>query len=377
MKYLINGIIILFPLQYFALGIGTTKFDIFNIVFFLLFPIATFWNKLNRNRLLVVGCFLMFSLILTLNSSIQYPIYRFYSSFFWLLLTVFTFVNSYDFYTPKLFNLINSIGLIILLGIFFQKFMYPDLRPKLFFSEPSVAGLIMYSYSFLSFYLVFIKDNLKLNLLKGIAFFVAGILTESSHIITFTLMMTFVLLSNFKFRHFLILFILGFFTLVYLPESLVDKFSFQENVENYSFSQLSWLQGYNQAIASVKLNYFLGQGFGSTGYLRFYSDYEKVLEKSDLADLNRFDGYSLFFRWVIELGFVVTVLIVLYFVRILIKGLQKENISKYDRFVLFIFGFSIFLGSLLKEPNYGFSTFLLSFYLMGMFINTKMSVNTA
>lgn len=232
----------------------------------------------------------------------------------------------------------------------------------------------MYSYSLLNFYLVFIKDNLKLNLIKGIAFFVAGILTESSHIVTFILMITFILLSKFKFRHFLMLFILiilGFFTLKYLPESLVFKFSLQDNVENYSLSQLSWLQGYNQAIASVKINYLFGQGYGSTGYLSFFSDYEKVLEKSDLADLNRYDGYSLFFRWVIELGFVVTVIIVLYFVFNLIKGLRKENICKYDRFVLFIFGFSIFLGSLIKEPNYGFSTFLLSFYLMGMFINTN------
>lgn len=120
MKYFINVIIILYPLQYFALGIGTTKFDLFNILFFLFFPIATLRNKLNRFRLLVIGCFLVFSLILTLNSSIQYPIYRFYSSFFWLFLTIFTFVNSYDFYYPKLFNLINRIGLIILIGIFFK-----------------------------------------------------------------------------------------------------------------------------------------------------------------------------------------------------------------------------------------------------------------
>ncbi len=371
MKYFINRLIVLFPLQYFALEIGTTRFDLFNILFLFFFPFAAFKVRFKKKNLLLFGCYLLLCIVLLLNSSIQYPMYRFLSSFLWLTLTLFVFLNSYDFYYPKLFSLINALGLLLLFGILFHKLFFLDARPKLFFSEPSVAGLILYCYSFVFFYLVFINKEVKINFIKGVAFFGGGLLTESAHIITFLVLISFVILSNFKFRHFIMFLVLGFFAFSVIPESLLNKFSFSENIDEYSLSQLSWLQGYNQAISSVQLNPFIGQGFGSTGYINFYSDYEKVLQKSDLSDLNRYDGYSLFFRWVIELGFLVTILIFLYFLVKLIKGLRQHNVCESDRFVIFLFGFSVFLGSLLKEPNYGFSTFLLSFYLMGMYKNKR------
>ena len=354
-------------MQYFALEIGTTKFDLFNILFLLFFPFAAFNFRFKKNNLLVFGCYLFLCGVLLFNSSAQYPVYRFLSSFLWLTLALFVFLNSYEFYYPKLFSLINTLGLILLFGIILQKLFFLDARPKLLFSEPSVAGMIMYCYSFTYFFLFFNKKDVKINFIKGFAFFCGGLVTESAHIITFILLISILLLNNFKFRHFSMILVLGYLVFFVIPEPLLDKFSLSENIDEYSISQLSWLQGYNQAISSVKLNPFIGQGFGSTGYINFYSDYEKVLQKSDLADLNRYDGYSLFFRWVIELGLLVTILISFYFIMKLIKGFRQYDVGESDRFVIFIFGFFIFLGSLLKEPNYGFSTFLLSFYLMGMY----------
>lgn len=354
-------------MQYFALEIGTTKFDLFNIFFLFFFPFAAFNFRFKKNNLLVFGCYLFLCGVLLLNSSSQYPLYRLLSSFLWLTLALFVFLNSYEFYYPKLFSLINTLGSILLFGIILQKLFFLDARPKLLFSEPSVAGMIMYCYSFIYFFLFFNKKDVKINLLKCFAFFIGGLVTESSHIITFILLISILLLINFKFRHFIMIAVLGFFTFSIIPEQLLNKFSLSENIDEYSFSQLSWLQGYSQAISGVKLNPFIGQGFGSTGYINFYSDYERVLQKSDLADLNRYDGYSLFFRWVIELGLLVTILISFYFIVKLIKGFRQNDVCESDRFVIFLFGFFIFLGSLLKEPNYGFSTFLLSFYLMGMY----------
>lgn len=377
MKYFINSLIVLFPIQYFALEIGTTKFDLFNILFLFLFPFAAFNFRFKKHNLLVFGCYLFLCGLLLFNSSVQYPVYRFLSSFLWLTLALFVFLNSYGFYYPKLFNLINTLGLILLFGIMLQKLFFLDARPKLFFSEPSVAGLIMYGYSFVFFYLVFINKFIKINLVKALFFLCGGLLTESAHLITFLLLIVLVFSSKFKFKYFVMLVFLGFLTFNFIPESLLNKFNLGENIDDYSLSQLSWLQGYNQAISSVKLNPFIGQGFGSTGYISFFSEYESVLQKSDLVDLNRYDGYSLFFRWVIELGFIITIVIVLYFIMKLIKGLRQPNTGESDRFVLFLFGFFIFFGSLLKEPNYGFSTFLLSFYLMGMYSYPKRSVNSA
>jgi hypothetical protein len=377
MKYFINFLIILFPLQYFAIEIGTTKFDLFNILFLIFFPFAAFKLKLNRKKLLIFGSYIIFCFILLICSRVQYPIYRFCSSFLWLTLTLFTLLNSYNFYHPKLLSTINNLGLVLLLGIFFQKLMYLEERPKLFFSEPSVAGLIMYGYAFVFCYLIFINKEIKLNFVRAVAFFSAGLLTESAHIITFSILILFVIFSKFKLRHVSILFVLGFFAYYFIPESLLNKFNLGENIEAYSLSQLSWLQGYNQAISSVKLNYFIGQGLGSTGYISFFSDYEQVLEKSDLTDLNRYDAYSLFFRWVIEFGLLITILITRYFILKFIKGMRQPNFDERDRFVIFLFGFFIFFGSLVKEPNYGFSTFLLCFYLMGMFIDfNSAEINT-
>ena len=377
MRYFINSLIVLFPMQYFALEIGTTKFDLFNILFLFFFPFAAFNFRFKKNNLLVFGCYIFLCGVLLLNSSAQYPVYRFLSSFLWLTLALFVFLNSYEFYYPKLFSLINTLGLILLFGIMLQKLFFLDARPKLFFSEPSLAGLIMYGYSFVFFYLVFVNKFVKINLIKGVVFLCGGLLTESAHLITFLILIVLVFSIKFKFRYFIMLVFLGIFTFNFIPESLLNKFNLGENIDDYSLSQLSWLQGYNQAISSVKLNPFIGQGFGSTGYNSFFSEYEEVLQKSDLADLNRYDGYSLFFRWVIELGFLVTIVIVLYFILKLINGLRHNKEGESDRFVIFLFGFFIFFGSLVKEPNYGFSTFLLSFYLMGMFINTKGAVNNA
>src|SRR5690606_6807636 len=107
----------------------------------------------------------------------------------------------------------------------------------------------------------------------------------------------------------------------------------------------------------LKHSPIVGFGLGATGCFNYDSEYTFYLEKLGSSDLNLLDAYSLLFRWTIEIGMGI-LLVIIYFLHRKVKLLMNDkDLSEISLNIksLFVFGFSIFIGSLIKEPNYGVS----------------------
>ncbi len=393
-NYAIYLSIIIFPIQVLSIRVSETSFDLTSVILaFIFFSTFFFREKKVNLALIAMLLFVSFQLILFIFSPA--PITRFSSALFWIVLYFLFIYNESDLNLDYklLENLLISILSISALYAWIEYFFLIEpenynqgikLRSHGFFSEPSYAGLAYYAaaLSLLSKYFL-IKQN-KRYLIFFFYFFSTGILTLSLHIITFFISFLIIvyfllnILNSKSLKILLIIFVLftfmfGLFALIYPEffEIFTDHFLSRINIfdkDTNSLSQLAWLRGFEQMVFSIKKTYIFGFGLGSTGEYYFPSYYGDKLNYWGLFNLTLKDGFSLFFRLVIEIGifFTLVFLVYLYFrVKNFFNIFKFNKIELENYFFLFIFSLTVIIGSLIKEPNYARSSLCVALFIIG------------
>lgn len=393
-NYAIYFSILIFPLQAFSIRISQTSFDLTNIILaFVFFSTFLLREKKINSTLIIMLLFMSFQLILFIFSPA--PIQRFLSAIFWITLYFLFIYNESDLNLD--YKVLEKLLILILFisasyaWIEYFFLIQPEnynqgikLRSHGFFAEPSYAGLAYYAtaLSLLCKYFLYKKNNW--NLLFFFYFFFTGILTLSLHIVTFFISLFIIMffifnnlnLKSLKIPLFIILILIFIFSsLIFMNNEFIQTFNehilLRINIfdkDTNSLSQLAWLRGFEQMVFSIKKTYIFGFGLGSTGEYYFPSYYGDKLNFWGLFNLTLKDGFSLFFRLVIEIGifFTLVFLVYLYF-RVknffYIYKLNKIELKNY--FFLFIFSFTVLIGSLIKEPNYARSSLCVALFIIG------------
>ncbi len=386
--------IILFPFQNLAVPLFTSKYDLTSFLLLFIIIYYTFKNgKINSNILYFFFLFFLIQLVLFFILSIT-PSYRFISAMVWLggLMLIIFKGPKMSFNKLIVSKIILSLCIFSSLLILIQFYFLQIDRPQAFFSEPSAAGLILYSASaaIISILIFFqLSLNFKIKGIISLAIMItAALLTKSMHVVTFLIsvgLIIFVKLSNLKKRFFVrnifvissILVILAYFGITTFQSSHYLSRIDTSNAES-NLSLLSWLRGFEQMISSTSKSPVFGHGIGSTGYFEFNSVYLNDLERAGFGDLNLKDGYSLAFRLIIELGPILFLMFMIYIVKKLksfrstLSNLKELSVSNLIPSVfLFVFATSIIFGSLIKEPTYASSPIYLAMFLFSSSIFKK------
>ena len=134
------------------------------------------------------------------------------------------------------------------------------------------------------------------------------------------------------------------------------------NLETGSLSLLAWIMGFDQMIKSFDHNVILGLGvgLGSTGEFFFESMAKNVLNSHGAGDLTLKDAYSLFYRLVIEIGLILTLIFIAYISIKTHHFLKTIDKKKMESLFCFIFSLTIIIGSLIKEPNLARSSLIVA-----------------
>lgn len=392
-KYLIYLSLLIFPFQILQIPIRTTTIDVSSILIFLIFFISFLKTDIRKNQIFWIFFSLFFLIQLCLLIISPAPIVRFISSAIWISLSILLIFGNdllkFDFKTAEKLIKITLLFSVIIAWIQYFFIISPadynqgvKLRSSAFFMEPSYAGLAFYSASAAFLGLFFFKEKKFENILYAVIFFITGFLTLSMHIVTFfiifIIILFFFIIKNFTYKKFfftLLFLFLFFFILIaiinFFNITLIDIFfvHFEKrvnvvNLDGMSLSLLAWLMGLDQALYSVKTNLILGIGLGSTGEFFFDSIYKEKLNILGSGGLTLKDAFSLFFRLVIEIGFLLTISFILYLMIktfILMKSFNNRRIKKY--IFCLIFSLSLIVGSLLKEPNLGRSSLIVGIML--------------
>lgn len=378
--------IILFPFQNLAISLATSKYDLTCFILLFIGIYYTFKNsKINSKTFYFLCSFLLFQFFIFSFLSIT-PFYRFISALGWLggLLLIIFIAPKISFNKIIVSKIILGLCILTSVLILIDFYLFNIARPKAFFGEPSPAGLVLYSASSaVVSILIFVQvsSNFKIKALISLAILItAALLTKSMHVVTFLItvgLIIFVKLLNLKKRFFIknifvitsILVILAYFGITTFQSSHYLSRIDISNAES-NLSLLSWLRGYEQMIFSTIKSPIFGHGIGSTGYFEYNSVYLSDLERAGFGDLNLKDGYSLAFRLIIEIGPVLFLIFIVYFIKKLrsfkrnLLNIKELSISNsVPSIFLFVFAASLILGSLIKEPNYASSPLYLGIFL--------------
>ena len=287
------------------------------------------------------------------------------------------------------------IALITILShyqiISFGIFRLLESRPLFPFDEPSRLGLYLIalttgfyaSISEISNFNDLKKPKFVGNFILIILLLWAAITTGSTHI-TFTFGII-ILIFSLNIKSFfnyekkqnksLILFI-RYFTLVSLILLIIFQFQLLNNRLDFIFnpeadlnlSELSWLNGLENAYRSIKNSPFWGFGFGSLGNL---SNFEKTIyaERTYYLlgfNINLLDGYSMTFRLVHDLGLIPFLFLIFNMVKKGINNFNTKNdfLKKEINIFYLLIGFTLLLGSLIKEPTASHIIIALGPYLL-------------
>lgn len=313
----------------------------------------------------------------------QTPFYRLVSGLVWFggLLLIILFREKIEVDFSKAYKIIFTVLFGSSVIVFIQFFL--NYAPKGFFSEPSYAGLALYSIS-ASYFGCFLCDisppKQRANILfLGILFFIAAFLTRSMHIFTFLMSSFFALYIAPKKNNFFVLLILLTFTIACIFFSdhhldrlntlilaLTDEYYSQHIINpvpnfsmfgsgpaerNFNMSVLVWLDGFNQAFAAIKINPFTGIGLGSTGFIHYESIYDALLIKIYGSNPNKLDSYSGLFRLFIEIGIVLP-LIALFSIFKSLSLFKSKFQQTFELLFLRFFSLTMVIGVLIKEPTY-------------------------
>jgi hypothetical protein len=364
--------------QFFAPRIGTTKIDITCAVFVVF--LIVYAVKVGFKKQLYIIAFALNSFWFSINISYLYSDFsRIIFTCFLLTALFFLFtVPKIHFSHIKFKKYIDWMLIYTILAVFSQIFTGNMRNSRIgFFDEPSFLGLVLFSAA--SGYLGSIlhqwskKDFIKFFLLFMIAFS-----TQSMHVVSFILPLliyfTYKVISG---RGLKLSFFLIFLATVsgaaywFFGFQFVDLEHFIERlnlIAPTNLSLLSWLRGLDQAIYAAKNSFVFGFGPGSTGEFDFPSKYTGMLAIRHHENLNLADAYSAFFRMTIEMGFVVTLIIVIIGVKIFLVGAVTKDVkmSRDSVFILW-FGFTLLIGVMIKEPTYSRSYVFVSVFLLGQF----------
>lgn len=373
--------IALFPLQFLALRIYGSSFDVSSILIILFISLLVLKIHVldvsgkNKQTVSLILIFLGIQLLLFFINDT--PLFRFVSGLFWFggLLLVYLFKNDIKIDFQIAHKIISNTLFISALVMIFEWFLHK--RPKAFFDEPSYASLAIYSISSAYFgCFIFFEDldkkKNKLYLL-GCFYFFVGLLTTSMHIISLIIVIFLFLLTASNKRK--VLYVLVSILIIYFASSKIFSFqniynritsivsgstinpsSYQDVEKNFNKSTMAWLDGYEQTKAALKINPIVGLGLGSTGYFKYDSNYNQHLINIYKSNPNRFDSYSGLFRLIIELGLIFGTLVLLLLLKNILKIYRDRSvlISKvnYEIFFIRFFSLTLFIGILIKEPVY-------------------------
>ena len=402
-KLLIYLSFLLFPFQNLALRISSSSYDLTVIILIIsvfLFFILNDFQKFSFRKKIAIIYTLIFIAYYLLNYILNYkaPLGRFLASLLWLvgLLNIIILSSEVKINQRSIFNIINLLLIIICVHIWIEYFFiigaddyntYRKARSMSFFSEPSYAGLILYAASIGYFFIFLLKFN-KNYLFLFLLSFVSGYITLSLHIVTFVICLLFFIVMfffafkkninftiNLKFYLYTFILFIFFISFFYYFKSgdFISHFATRLDIFNIEDSKnvslLCWLRGMDQAIASIHKSYYLfGTGLGSTGEFQFYSEFGNKLESFGLGSLTLKDSYSLFFRLIIEIGLLAVIIFLVYLLYRLIHfyNFICKNSSRNKAYIVFnfLFGVSILIGSLIKEPNFSRSSLYISLFLI-------------
>ena len=364
--------IILFPLQTLSLFIMGSRYDLSAFVLLLLAMITIIRFGISGRSAFILACFVLLHLVLFLWFDIA-PFYRVFSAYVWLGGLIYFFLEGrkikYD--QKMVFKLITLVLSISALYIFLQFFAFGQDRPSAWFYEPSFAGLCLYGAAaglLMSLILVRHAPAQKLMITLFFIFFAAALMTYSMHIVTFFVILSIIGISivtfhrvSFRLRTLVPIGVFGIFLAYALSEFMqMDHFTSRTDYVNpTNFSLLSWLRGFDQMLAAMKNSFFFGMGLGSVGFFEFQSEYSDILESLGKPELNLTDAFSLAFRLVIELGFPVLLILILYllrkmraFKRYVYSSTQTNAAIRFSVIFNFVFALTVIGGCLLKEPLY-------------------------
>ena len=392
-KYLIYLSLLFFPVQTLQIPIRTTAIDISSILIFLVFFISYLRIDIRKNKNFFFFFLFFFFIQLSLLLISPAPITRFLSSAIWIsLFILLIFGNDLPKFDYKIAEKLIKFTLLISVIIAWIQYFYiitpanynlgVKLRSMALFMEPSYAGLAFYSASAAFLGLFFFKKKKFENILYAIIFFITGFLTLSMHIITFFIIffiiLFFFIINSFSYKKifttlailffifFISIAIINFFNITFIDIFIrhFEKRVNLININDMSLSLLAWLMGLDQALYSVKTNLLFGIGLGSTGEFFFDSVFKERLNILGSGNLTLKDAFSLFFRLVIEIGFLLTISFIIYLMVKTFVTMRNLNNRSFKKYIFcFIFSLSLIVGSLLKEPNLGRSSLIVGIML--------------
>ena len=366
-SFLIILICAFLPFQIIGIPVGTTIFDISNILLIILVAISIFGNRNTEKNGIYFLYLMVFCIIhLYIFSKNDTNISRFSSALIWICSYIIIFIRRRDIYLPTkyVYGVTLFVTTALFLMIIFQLFVEGIPRPEGFMAEPSPAGLVLLATA-TGLILASRKTSGGFEkfvmLLTALVFGYISFLLRSTHIISFAFSL--LVLVAFSRAFDVRVTVIGVFIFVFIFMVVLQDEHFQERLDlgsaNSNLSVLSWLQGFDQMMESIRSFPVLGAGLGSTGFFHFDSYNSIVLFELGIGDLNRYDAYSGLFRMVIELGPLFAGLFLFSVVRRLIELWRNTgsgvlpvcNDAKYQIF-LFAFAFTLIVGIMLKEPTW-------------------------
>jgi len=372
--------VFLMQFQNVSIGVFGSRFDAscFVLLFCVLLLLTS--TPIKLVCLMIILFFVALQLLIWSYFQIA-PVHRLLSGLVWFGgLVMIALLSEKGYYSRlKVFHICNISITGLAFVLIFQKFFLGSGRPSGFMDEPSYAGLLVFGWAFVI--LVRMLDNSKfgisigiINVLSFASLILAGVITGSMHIVVFIMLfgVYFFMLHGISGPNYLVGMIALslcalLFYLVADPSHYYSRIVVSEETTNLSL--LSWLRGGEQALHVVKSLSLFGFGLGSTGYFSFDSQYGSMLEVLGYGHLNLTDAYSGLFRLVIEIGLIPTLLFLIWFLRsfpLVIKNTstgQRSAAQNYSKY-LFVFGFFLILGSLLKEPSYSRSYVYIGIFLV-------------
>ena len=404
-KLLIYLSFLLFPFQNLALRISSSSYDwtviILIVSIFLFFILDDIENFNLRKKIAITSTliFITYYLVIHITSYLA-PMPRFLASMLWLagLLNIIILSSDVKINQFLIFKILNILLFLICIHIWYEYFFVigpvnynTDIKARSmsFFAEPSYAGLILYAAAVGYFFTFIINLKKKVYLFLFLLNFSSAYITLSLHIVTFFITSFFFIIlfliafkkkifSKFDLKLYFYFFVglclLGYFIIFQIilgeyGDHFISRLKILNPEQITNVSLLSWLRGMDQAIASLhKSHYLFGTGLGSTGEFEFHSEYGKRLKSYGLATLTLKDSYSLFFRLIIEIGLLAVVIFLIYFLIKIISFynfINKKSLSKKDYLIFnFLFGATILIGSMIKEPNFSRSSLYISLFLL-------------
>jgi hypothetical protein len=311
------------------------------------------------------------------------PFYRLVSGLVWFggLLLIILFREKIEVNFSIVYKIIFTGLFGTSLIVFIESFFH--YAPKGFFSEPSYAGLALYSMaaSYLGCFLCYkgpIKQKINI-LFLGILFFIAAFLTRSMHIFSFLAVSFFAFGVSFKKGNFSVAFILitaaiaaifssdhllnrlntlmlifnesDHFQLFLYNNLKISMFGKYQLERDFNLSSLAWLDGFTQAYTAIMMNPFTGLGLGSSGFFHYESIYDTLLIEIHGSNPNKLDSYSGIFRLFIETGIVLPLVVLISIFKSL--SLFKLNLQQtFELLFLRFFSLTLVIGVLIKEPSY-------------------------